>query len=109
MKMVKVYIASPYTKGDIAVNVKIQMDTANELMNAGICSYVPLLNHFLHMAHPRPAEDWYAMDKEWLVVCDAVLRLPGESEGADAEMVLAQRSGIPVYYSIQEVVRAYGR
>jgi hypothetical protein len=30
-----VYIASPYTVGDVAVNVKTQMDTADSLIEKG--------------------------------------------------------------------------
>jgi len=33
MNKIKVYIASPYTKGDPAVNVKRQIDMADTLMN----------------------------------------------------------------------------
>jgi hypothetical protein len=40
---------------------------------------------------------------EWLAVCDCVLRLPGESKGADAEVKFAQEIGKPVYYSIAEL------
>lgn len=35
--------------------------------------------------------------------CDAILRLPGESKGADNDVRLAHERGIPVYYSIDEV------
>jgi hypothetical protein len=37
------------------------------------------------------------MDKEWVLVCDAVLRLSGESKGADIECTLARKHGIPVF------------
>jgi len=40
---------------------------------------------------------------EWITVCDCVLRLEGESPGADAEVVLAKKKGIPVFYSIDEL------
>jgi len=79
--MIKIYIASPYTIGDIAVNVKVQMDIADELMNLGFAPFVPLYSHFQHIAHPRPYEDWIRVDREWVRVCDCVLRLPGESKG----------------------------
>jgi hypothetical protein len=42
-------------------------------------------------------------DFEWLKCCDAVLRLPGESTGADREVALAKELGIPVYYSIADI------
>src|SRR5450631_1520130 len=33
-------------------------------------------------------------------MCDAVLRLPGASSGADNDVKLAKERGIPVYYNI---------
>jgi hypothetical protein len=38
--------------------------------------------------------------------CDAVLRLPGPSTGADNDVKIAQERGIPVYYDIAEVPTA---
>ncbi len=35
--------------------------------------------------------------------CDAILRLPGESKGADNDVRLAGERGIPVYYDISEI------
>jgi hypothetical protein len=35
--------------------------------------------------------------------CDAVLRLEGESKGADNDARLARERGIPVYYSLDEI------
>ena len=101
MKMV--YIASPYTIGDMAQNVKRQIDAADELMNVGFCPIIPLLSHFQHMVHPRPYEDWMEIDKEKLRRCDVVLRLPGESKGADIEVALAHELGIPVFKSVNWV------
>lgn len=103
----KIYIASPYTIGDVAVNVKTQMDTADALMSLGFAPFVPLYSHFQHMAHPRPYADWLGLDLEWLPTCDAVLRLPGESKGADTEVALARELGIPVYTSVEGLVKAY--
>jgi hypothetical protein len=37
--------------------------------------------------------------------CDAILRLPGESKGADNDVRLAKERGIPVYYHIDEIPR----
>lgn len=96
--MIKVYIASAYTVGDIAVNVKRQMDVADALMTAGFAPFTPLYSHFQHMAHPRPYQDWIKLDKEWVKVCDAVLRLESESKGADGEVELAKSLGKPIFY-----------
>lgn len=101
---VKVYIASPYTKGDAAINVRRSLLCANALMDAGFAPYAPLLTHFQHMLMPRAYEDWLAADLEWVTVCDVVLRLEGESNGADKEVAFALQHGIPVVYSVQELV-----
>jgi hypothetical protein len=101
---VKVYIASPYTKGDVAVNVKRQLDMADELMTLGYAPFAPLYSHFQHMAHPRPYQDWIAIDLEWVLACDVVLRLAGDSSGADGEVAFAREQGVPVVFSIPELV-----
>jgi hypothetical protein len=41
-----------------------------------------------------------------LEFCDAVLRLPGESSGADNDVRMAKARGIPVYRSCEEVPAA---
>jgi len=107
--MIKVYIASPYTIGDVAVNVKTQIDCANELMNLGFAPFVPLYSHFQHMVHPRPYQDWIKLDNEWVLACDAVLRLEGQSSGADGEVKLAKENNIPVFYSIDQLVDFYNQ
>lgn len=35
--------------------------------------------------------------------CDAILRLPGESKGADNDVKLALARGIPVYYDLKDI------
>ena len=103
--MIKVYIASPYTIGDVAVNVKRQLDCADELMNLGFAPFAPLYSHFQHMAHPRPYTDWIKVDLEWVASCHCLLRLEGESTGADGEVAHAEKLGIPVFYSIEEILQ----
>jgi len=97
----RVYVAGPYTKGDVAQNVRNAIDAGDELFSRGHTPYIPHLTHFWHMIHPRPWEDWLKIDTEWIPLCDAVLRLEGESAGADMEVKLALTLGIPVYYSIE--------
>jgi len=106
--MIKVYIASPYTLGDVAVNVKLQLDTVDELMNKGFAPFAPLYSHFQHIAHPRPYQDWVKIDLEWVKVCDCLLRLDGESKGADGEVSYAKELGLPVFYSIDDMCLYYG-
>jgi len=105
--MIKVYIASPYTVGDPAVNVKRQIDVTDILLNHGFSPYTPLYSHFQHMVHPRSYEDWMKLDLDWIDVCDCLLRLDGESPGADTETEYAESIGLLIFYSIEELVKFY--
>lgn len=99
-----VYISSPYSTGDQAVNVKKQIDATSILIDEGFCPVTPLLTHFVHMCHPKSYEEWMAIDMELVKRSDCVLRLPGESKGADREVGLARSLGIPVYYDIVSII-----
>ena len=101
---IKVYIASPYTLGDVAVNVKTQLDVADKLMDNKFIPFVPLLAHFQHMVHPRPYQDWLNLDLEWISSCDYLLRLPGESKGADEEVKKAKELGKKVFFVTDSVI-----
>jgi hypothetical protein len=98
-----VYIASPYTKGDVAVNVRESFVVADKLAELGYLPYPPLYSHFWHFMSPHPYKFWIELDLEWLLHVDCVLRLPGESSGADGEVKFALERNIPVFYSIDEL------
>ncbi|MCF8224250.1 MAG: DUF4406 domain-containing protein [Bacteroidales bacterium] len=102
--MYRIFISGPYTKGDIALNVKRAMDLANELINLGFAPYFPHLTHFLHMNNWQPYEKWLELDCEYLILCDGVIRIQGESAGADNEVQLAKKKNITVFFSLNEVV-----
>jgi len=104
--MKRVYIAGPYTQGDQAQNVRRAIDAAEAVMQAGFAPYVPHMSHFHHMIHAHFYETWLAIVIAFLRVCDALLRLPGLSPGADREVALARKLGIPVFYSVSELVEA---
>ena len=55
----KVYIAAPYTKGDVGANVKRVIDCADELCKLGYIPFVPHLTHFWHIISPKPVDFWY--------------------------------------------------
>ncbi len=103
MRDILIYVAGPYTKGDVAVNVRNALQAAEKLVALGCWPYVPHLSHFWHMVFPHPYEFWLELDRKWLRKCDALLRLPGESSGADNEVALAESIGIPVFYSIEDM------
>mgnify|MGYP003395547670 FL=1 len=93
----RIFVSGPYTSGDVAVNVKNAIDAASKLMDAGYAVYLPHLSHFWHLVSPRPYQDWLKLDLEWLKLCDAIVRLDGQSPGADGEVNFAKENGKPVY------------
>jgi hypothetical protein len=103
--MKRVYIAGPYTQGDVAVNVRSAYVAASRLADEGHAPFVPHHTHFWHMMFPRPYEEWLRLDLAFLPCCDAVLRLPGPSSGADGEVAHAKTLGIPVYTDIEVLLR----
>lgn len=93
-----IYIASPYTLGDVAANVAVQLEAAHKIMDAGHCPVAPLMSHYLHIHRQRPYQEWIDVDLALIPKMDIVLRLPGESKGADGEVALARKLGIPVVF-----------
>jgi len=104
----KIYVAGPYTKGDVAINVRAAIYAADYVTSVlGHVAFCPHLTHFWHVIQPH--EDinfWYTYDIEWLKVCDAILRLKGESVGADREVEIAQELGLQVFWSIFDIPKA---
>src|SRR5690349_24552065 len=98
----KVYIAGPYTEGDVAVNVRNAMTAGIEVLKAGHFPFVPHLSHFLHMQCPMSYGTWIALDNASLPHSDALVRLPGGPLGADREGEFAQAIEVPVYYSVPQ-------
>lgn len=104
MRKLRVYIAGPYTKPDPCVNTFNAVQAGQKLLEAGHYPFVPHLTHFWHTMAPNPYEKWLELDMEWLKVSDCVLRLSGESSGADAEVAEAEALGIPVFHNINQVL-----
>jgi hypothetical protein len=94
-----IYIAGPYSSGDLVLNVRKAIAKAEELRKMGFVPFVPHLTMLWDLVCPHDVEYWYALDNEWLLRCDAVFRLKGWSKGADDEVVLANSFGIPVFYT----------
>ncbi len=104
--MKTIYLAGPYTNGDVAVNVQIAMRTGLLLIKEGHAPFIPHLYHFLHMHEPQPYEAWMAMDLAWLKRCDVFFRMPGQSPGADLEEQWARALGLPVYHELEVLLEA---
>jgi hypothetical protein len=45
----------------------------------------------------------YPTAERLLAHCDAVLRLPGDSTGADQDVAIARERGLPVYSDVSEI------
>jgi Domain of unknown function (DUF4406) len=103
----RIYVAGPYTNGDVAINVRKAYEAANRLADLGFAPFVPHGTHFWHMLFPRPYEFWLDLDSQFLPCCQAVLRLPGPSSGADKEVDFARGLGIPVFTEIDKLVQHF--
>ena len=101
--MTLVYIASPYTIGSKSDNVYRQIRCASALIDLGYCPIAPLLSHYIDNLYPKNYETWMQLDFELISRCDILLRLSGQSAGADREVNYAEALKIPVVYSIEEL------
>ena len=96
-----VYVAGPFSKGDVMLNIRAAMNTTRTLIDRGFVVFCPHLSGFQHLVDPRSYDEWLAYDLKVILCCDAVYRMPGESPGADKEVVFAVSHGIPVYSSLE--------
>src|SRR5258705_9522024 len=85
----RIYVAGPYSLGDPVVNTRRAISIGSALLGRGFVPFVPHLSLFWHLCEPQDYETWLAYDFEWLKACDGLLRLDGESAGADREVALA--------------------
>lgn len=102
-----IYIASPYTKGDNFVNVQRSIEAANKLLDMGYIAISPLVNSvFYHMQRERSWSEWMEIDYQLVNMCDCLVRLPGDSTGADKEVIYALSHNKPVYIGMEQVPNA---
>lgn len=111
-----ILIAGPYrsgTDGDparIAANLAALEAASLPIYRAG---HVPMIGEWVALPVLRERElagtdlggedVMYETASRLLEHCDGVLRLPGASAGADNDVALAHRRGIPVYTSVTEL------
>ena len=100
----RVYVAGPMSKpeGFELQNAELGIQWGQSLLNWGFAPMVPHLSHFWHERIPNDWETWLQMDEAWVAVAELVVRIPGESVGADREVALAHSLGIPVVHSLEE-------
>lgn len=98
------YVSGPYTS-DPEGNVLRAIVASNELRKKGVIPFCPHLTHFMHKLEPDTYEAWMDYDCAWLSKCNSVLRLEGESAGAEREVALANLLSKKVCSSIEEVLQ----
>jgi hypothetical protein len=100
-----VFIAGPYTKPSPQENVANAIAMGTDLVSSGLCiPSIPLLVHTWDEHHPHTYQFWIEYTKHLLSKCDYLLRLPGESKGADDEVILAGELNIPVFFSRDDLI-----
>ncbi len=103
-RMRQVYVASPYAIGDTNANVRMQMEAGNKLIGMGFTPFLPIcMTHLWDFWSPKPRDGWLNYDLEWVHACGWMLRLPGESKGADREVAVAEGNGITVVSTYAEL------
>lgn len=104
IKYIKIYFAAPYTNPDPAVNVPLYFEAVALYCEfykreTGDCRIVPIMPHAFHFLDARcPAsyDEWMSIDKELIKGAQVLIRLPGESGGAEIEVNYARMNNIPV-------------
>lgn len=107
--VIRIYVAGPYTATEVAEvesNVQKAIDAGEALAQCGYAALVPHLNRYWDLRHPHSYSHWMDWCLSWLAVADAVLRIPGNSPGAEREVDYAEKHNIPVFSSI-ESLRSY--
>ena len=101
MRPLFVYLAGPLSTpppgGTVEDNIHAGLSAAARLMDEGVDVFVPHLSHYWDARHPRDYHDWIAYDLRMIDRVDALVRLPGESAGADREVSHALSIGVPVF------------
>lgn len=98
-----IYVAGPYTKGDVILNIRDAVYVGDTLRSMGHIPFIPHMTYAWHMIVPHEVDYWYQYDLQWLERCDALYRIAGESTGADREVERARELWLPVFHSISEV------
>lgn len=104
---IMVFISSPYTEGNVATNVGIQIDVFNDLMNNDFTPFAPLLAHFIQLVHPHEYNEWINLCYRWIDKSDCILRIKGESKGADKEVLYAESKFKRIFYDIDDLINYY--
>jgi hypothetical protein len=112
-----ILVAGPYRSGThndpqlIAKNLARLEQFSLQVYKAG---HIPLIGEWValpiakqagssHVGDEISEQFLYPVANRLIQRCDAVLRIEGASKGADEDVRLARRRGLPIYFDIEEV------
>lgn len=116
--MKRVYVAGAMNADnilDVLTNISIGIEQGAKLLEIGFAPFVPHLDIAFRLQQgPKynvSMETYYEYTKQWLRVSDCVLVCPGyeKSIGTAAEVHFAHELTIPVYYSIDDLIKGERR
>ena len=116
-KSMMILIAGPYRSGTgddpdkITANVRIMESYALPIFRLG---HIPLLGEWLalplvHLAGSKQIGDeafneiFHPIAERLLEKCDGVLRVGGESQGADQMVAIARQNGLKIFTKIEQI------
>lgn len=100
-----IYVAGPYAHPDPVENTHRAIKVGERLDATGIMTaHVPHLSLLSHMVVPHDEAFWYDYDLCFLHRCDALYRMPGQSTGADNEIIFAETHEIECFFEIDELI-----
>ena len=116
-KPLLVLVAGPYRSGTDGDPQKIRQNLRRlESFALGVykAGHIPLIGEWVALPlaeQAGSAEVGDAISEQYLYPvagrllerCDAVLRIEGESNGADEDVRIARERGLPVYFRLQDV------
>ncbi len=98
-----IYLATPMTKGEWVTNWDKCLIIADRLRIKGYAPYPPVVSWSWQQHTRYTPEEWLQYDFNLILVSDGVLRVNGDSAGADREMDFAVRHNINTYWSEHEL------
>lgn len=116
-KPLMILIAGPYRSGTgddptlLAENLRALEAAAWPVFRSG---HVPMIGEWVALpvltsagvdglADPLVEQVMYPTAERLLQHCDGVLRLPGDSRGADQDVAIARERGIPVWHAVEDI------
>ena len=109
--MKKIYIAGPYSAGNIMQvlkNISVGQKMAVRLLSYGFAVYCPFVDYQFAILESNLSKELFQKNSmEWVKVSDAMILLPGweGSGGTLREIVVAEKHGVRVFEDFNDLLR----